>query len=515
VRNYRALVVDIGWVCLSPYAALLVRDNFFFYEPHWDAIIPYSAFTAVAGTVVFLGLGPHKTLYRYASLSDLLRIAAAVTLTIFLAVSLSFVSSRLEGVARSIPVIQWLILVGGLIWTRVLARIWHNFRRRGNVVRKDTVAEHVLVIGVNQLTELYLESLSEYGTRRLEVVGILSERQNLRGRILRSQKILGSPEELSQVLVQLEVHGIGVSRIVVMESFERLSRPARSAILAVERDSDMRVDWLQERLGLIDEGVRQKGEEFETDPSRISSKITSLKNQHVSIEGLTLGQYGYVKRAVDIGLAMLLAVALAPLFTAIALLVVIDVGVPIVFWQKRPGRFGHPFKLYKFRTMRGPHDPEGKRLPNELRSSKIGLMLRRMRLDEAPQLYNVLVGEMSFVGPRPLLPMDQPDDISSRLAVRPGLTGVAQVYGDRSMVPNDKNALDIWYIKRASFQLDIKIMLRTALVFVRGERVDEKKLVKARRAIRQLNRQHAGGPLISSVVGNPQIEIALSGELSN
>ena len=128
-------MADLGWVSLSPYAALLVRDNFVFYQPHWDAIIPYSGFTIAAGAVVFAALRPHKTLYQYTSLSDVLRIAAAVTLTIFLAVSLSFISSRLEGVARSIPVIQWLILIGGLVWTRVFAPVSYTHLTLPTILR--------------------------------------------------------------------------------------------------------------------------------------------------------------------------------------------------------------------------------------------------------------------------------------------------------------------------------------------------------------------------------------------
>jgi lipopolysaccharide/colanic/teichoic acid biosynthesis glycosyltransferase len=495
-------MADLGWVSLSPYAALLLRDNFVFYEPHWDAIIPYSAFTVASGAVVFAALRPHKTLYQYTSLSDVLRIAAAVTLTIFLAVSLSFVSSRLEGVARSIPMIQWLILIGGLVWTRVFARMWYNFRRRADRVSMGPATEHVLVIGVNHLTELYLESLAEYATNRLEVVGILSDQRGLRGRLLRDQMVLGTPEKLPEVLAQLELHGVEVGRIAVTEPIERLSRAARNAILAVERNSDLKVDWLPERLGLTDEGSRQNGDEFDSDP-----RGAPLDSKHpLKIESLTLGRYGYVKRGVDIALATVLAIALSPLASAIALLVVIDVGLPIVFWQKRPGRSGVSFKLYKFRTMRAPHDREGRRIPDEFRSSGVGRLLRRMRLDELPQLYNILVGEMSFVGPRPLLRWDQPDHIFSRLSVRPGLTGLAQVHGDRNMSANDKNALDIWYIKNASPWLDIKILLRTALVLARGERVDVKMLQRAREA-EHLKRLDAVRALMPSVVGNAEVEI--------
>src|SRR5262249_26667083 len=174
----------------------------------------------------------------------------------------------------------------------------------------------------------------------------------------------------------------------------------------------------------------------------------------------------------------------------VALLVVVDVGLPVIFWQKRPGRGGRPFKLYKFRTMRGPHDRVGRRIPDQYRLSLIGQLLRRTRLDEFPQLYNILIGEMSFIGPRPLLPWDQPIDIVSRLSVRPGLTGLAQVHGARDMSPNDKNALDIWYIENASPWLDIKIALRTGLVLARGERLDVEMLQRVREALKlQANSQ--------------------------
>jgi lipopolysaccharide/colanic/teichoic acid biosynthesis glycosyltransferase len=155
-----------------------------------------------------------------------------------------------------------------------------------------------------------------------------------------------------------------------------------------------------------------------------------------------------------------------------AVLVAFDIGFPLVFWQQRPGRHGRPFRLFKFRTMRAAHDAGGNRVPDQLRSSNIGDFLRRSRLDELPQLYNILLGEMSFVGPRPLLPVDQPQWQKSRLLVRPGLTGWAQVNGGRDVSPEDKAALDIWYIMNASLWLDIVILLRTLVMMVLGERAN-------------------------------------------
>ena len=165
----------------------------------------------------------------------------------------------------------------------------------------------------------------------------------------------------------------------------------------------------------------------------------------------------------------------------ITLLIAIDVGLPVVFWQSRPGRYGRPFKLYKFRTMRAPHDEQGNRIPDQHRVSKLGALLRLTRLDELPQLYNILVGEMSFVGPRPLLITDHEPGTHDRLLVRPGLTGWAQVNGGRKLAPEDKAALDIWYVAHLSLILDFRIVLRTLLLLYSGEQINQEAVLAARR----------------------------------
>jgi lipopolysaccharide/colanic/teichoic acid biosynthesis glycosyltransferase len=156
----------------------------------------------------------------------------------------------------------------------------------------------------------------------------------------------------------------------------------------------------------------------------------------------------------------------------VAALVAIDVGLPVAFWQQRPGLGGRPFRLYKLRTMAAPHDALGRRVPDGERISGVGRLLRRMRLDELPQLLSILMGDMSFVGPRPLLPVDQPAEYSARLLVRPGLTGWAQVRGGREISAADKAALDVWYVQKASLVLDIKIVLATVPMLFFGERAN-------------------------------------------
>jgi lipopolysaccharide/colanic/teichoic acid biosynthesis glycosyltransferase len=189
------------------------------------------------------------------------------------------------------------------------------------------------------------------------------------------------------------------------------------------------------------------------------------------LRNLTRRPYWRLKRTVDFLIATLLLVLTAPVSFVVASLVALDVGWPVVFWQQRPGLGGRPFKLYKFRTMAAVHDLEGRRLSDSQRQTFLGRLIRRSRLDELPQLFNILVGDMSFVGPRPLLPVDQPSAYRARLLVRPGLTGWAQVQGGREVAAADKAALDVWYVRNASPWLDALILLRTVPMAIFGERV--------------------------------------------
>jgi lipopolysaccharide/colanic/teichoic acid biosynthesis glycosyltransferase len=184
--------------------------------------------------------------------------------------------------------------------------------------------------------------------------------------------------------------------------------------------------------------------------------------------------YWKIKRALDFAGAVVLLVAMAPLMLFASVLVVLDVGWPVVFWQQRPGLGGRQFRLYKLRTMSAAHDADGRPVPEGLRASRIGRALRRLRIDELPQLVNILVGEMSFIGPRPLLPADQSAAYAARLLVRPGLTGWAQVKAGRKVSPADKAALDVWYVKNASLTLDVAILIQTARMVVFGERINDR-----------------------------------------
>jgi len=182
--------------------------------------------------------------------------------------------------------------------------------------------------------------------------------------------------------------------------------------------------------------------------------------------------YWPVKRLLDVVGACVGLAVLGPVLAVAAVPLACSVGLPVLFWQQRPGLGGRPFRLYKLRTMRPAHDHSGRLLTDAERTSGVGTFIRRTHLDEVPQLVNVLAGNMSFIGPRPLLPRDQVACDRARLLVRPGLTGWAQVTGGRAISAGDKAALDVWYIQNATFALDVSIAVRTAGIVLFGERVD-------------------------------------------
>ncbi|MEJ5330091.1 MAG: sugar transferase [Desulfobaccales bacterium] len=188
------------------------------------------------------------------------------------------------------------------------------------------------------------------------------------------------------------------------------------------------------------------------------------------------GRHPLWKRALDVAGAGLGLVILAPLLGLIALLVWRDLGRPIFFRQVRPGLGGEPFELIKFRTMTEERDAQGNLLPNEVRLTPLGRALRALSLDELPELLNVLKGEMSLVGPRPLLmrylPRYSPEQWR-RHEVKPGITGWAQVNGRNALTWEDKFALDVWYVDNMSLKLDLKILALTVLKVLSREGVDQ------------------------------------------
>lgn len=183
-----------------------------------------------------------------------------------------------------------------------------------------------------------------------------------------------------------------------------------------------------------------------------------------------------MKRGFDLLVASFLLIVLSPIITSVAILVKKKLGTPILFKQQRPGLYSEPFFLYKFRTMTDEKDKDGNLLPDHIRLTSLGKFLRKYSLDELPQLINVLKGDISLIGPRPLLMEYVPlytEQQLMRQNVKPGITGWAQVNGRNAISWEEKFELDVWYVKNRSFFLDMKILFLTAYKVIKSEGINQ------------------------------------------
>ena len=180
----------------------------------------------------------------------------------------------------------------------------------------------------------------------------------------------------------------------------------------------------------------------------------------------------YIKRLLDILCALAALIVFCWLYAIVAILVRIKLGSPVLFKQPRPGLNGKIFNLYKFRTMTDEKDENGQLLPDEVRLTKFGRILRATSLDELPEAINILKGDMSVIGPRPLLVRYLPrynQHQARRHEVRPGLSGYAQVHGRNTVSWEEKFDLDVWYVDHVSFPLDVKIVIQSVLVALKHD----------------------------------------------
>ncbi len=183
-----------------------------------------------------------------------------------------------------------------------------------------------------------------------------------------------------------------------------------------------------------------------------------------------------MKRLFDFIVSLIALIVLSPVILITALLIRSKIGSPVVFKQQRPGRAEDPFHVFKFRSMTDERDSKGELLPDNVRLTSFGKVMRKLSLDELPQLFNVLKGDMSFVGPRPLL-MEYlslyDERQKKRHDVRPGITGWAQVNGRNAISWEQKFEYDVWYVENRSFLLDIKILFMTVMKVFKSEGISQ------------------------------------------
>lgn len=189
----------------------------------------------------------------------------------------------------------------------------------------------------------------------------------------------------------------------------------------------------------------------------------------------------FFKRPIDLVLSLIALIVLSPILLIVGILVRVKLGSPVIFRQERPGLNGKIFAMYKFRTMTDERDESGQLLPDGIRLTRFGRFLRNTSLDELPELINIIKGDMSIVGPRPLLVKYLPlysKEQMCRHDVKPGLTGYAQVYGRNLLTWEERFKLDVYYTKNVTFLGDVKIILKTIMTVIKREGIDSQETSK-------------------------------------
>lgn len=468
MKRAKLILLELILISAATIFAVLLRENFELSTTRFESALPYIGVTVAVAAVVFPLSGVTWSVWRVSALHDYIMLSLATVVTIAISAALFFAFNGTGAIARSVPVLQAMSMIFLLIGARLFVRIRHSMRARPLQLAAGSrdSEKTVILFGTTRLAELYLRAAADLAAGQVRVVGILARQSAKVGRTLMGCEILGTALQMSKVCNDLETHGVEVSEICVAVPFSELDAAERAELERIENGTGIRITYLNEAL--FDAG-RERYWQSNTVEDR--SAFALIDEQ---LDVLRNSSYWRWKRRFDVVLAASAIAILSPLMIVVGLLVALDVGLPIVFWQVRPGVGGRPFRLYKFRTMGASHGPDGKRRSDEERLSSFGRFVRQTRFDELPQLYNILVGHMSFVGPRPLLPKDQPVGALTRTLIRPGLTGWAQVNGGRDVSSADKVALDVWYILNANFRLDAEIAIKTIWMLVAGECVNER-----------------------------------------
>ncbi len=452
--SWRLSGFDLAWAVVAPFIALGLRDPALLDLGFHGGVFPHSyqfaGLTIAFAIPAFLFFRLSDGMSRYFSSHDFWSVIAA-SLTVVAASDVTlFVINRLDGVPRSTPLIYGLVLGVGLLGGRSVAHLSHLERPPEAERRFQPQMRRVIVVGVDRFAATAIKLTDCQQPRTTQIVAALDARERLTGRTINGVKIVGRPGDLEALIEEYAVHGMEVDEVWFASTasdqgeIDRIEHQCRA--LGVKA-------WaIAQALNLAPQQALLSHE------TRAQPKLPALR-----------ASYFRFKRAFDVALAAILLVALAPLAAIVAGLTYYDVGAPVIFWQRRLGRSGHEFFMFKFRTYQAPFTKSGEPVAGDARLSKLGEAIRATRLDEIPQLFNILRGDMSLIGPRPLLPVDQPQDARPRLLVRPGVTGWAQVNGGTLVTTEEKDALDVWYIHHASPFLDLGIVFKTLKIVFHGE----------------------------------------------
>jgi lipopolysaccharide/colanic/teichoic acid biosynthesis glycosyltransferase len=444
---------DLLWALVTPIIALYLRyiDPF---HADWGVVGYYWLLSTVFALLALFAFRIQDGMTRYFSVREAFNIAEAVLFAQLMTCAVMFTVTRLDGIPRLVPLVHGLLLSTGLIAARIFVRMASS----DEPLDHDSRQERIILIGANRFASAFIHLLSAYAPQRQPVIAVLDENAAMIGRAISGVQVLGAPHELGAIISEFAIHGIRTDRIVIAGEANFLSPAVLNEIERICKKQQIDLSFLPRMIGVTEQ--RPSSVAASSEPV-LSSERMQEKSPFAPLSFFRL------KRWIDMVGSLALIVLFFPVLVLASVLVFLDVGRPILFWQERLGWKRRSFLVYKFRTLKAPFDSAGNATLEGRRPSAIGRFLRTTRIDELPQLFNVLLGEMSLIGPRPLLPEDQPLNTSVRLSVRPGISGWAQVNGGKLVTKEDKEKLDQWYVRNASLWVDLRIIMMTINVMLR------------------------------------------------
>ncbi|MGF1562727.1 MAG: sugar transferase [Geminicoccaceae bacterium] len=447
-RNHLVFLIDLGLTLAALPLAIILRGDAhdMLGDPAKTASIMVTL--AVLSALCQVLLGTFRHAWGYIAVRDIICLIHYAILVALCVTFAGFLLFRLDGLARSIPVLLAALTFFGMLATRLTYR-WSKRR----VLRRPAAQpDSALLIGGGDGAALVGELLWHAHAPNIEVLGILDDDMDVT-RTIAGYRVLGRPEALASTLARFAVQDMVVRRVILTKPQDAYPADLLHTVKAVCAQHGIIVNDL---------------------PDLVRLRERAPDGTQLSEDGDTFS-YVRFKRMIDALVAFLLITLTAPLMLLTCAGVYAFVGRPIFFVQRRQGLGQKPFKLRKFRSMRDPIAADGSDLSDAERTPYVGRLLRRSRIDELPQLWNILIGDMSLIGPRPLLERDTNGHAElSRLRseVRPGMTGWAQVNGGQQLQIADKFALDLYYIRHASLALDLRILYLTVKMILFGERIN-------------------------------------------
>ena len=350
--------IDVASVLLAGPIAMVLRDPGLFSGIRFGATIGYCLVSFIAGLAMVIVFHLGQSVHHHISAREARAVVAASLASAALSAIAAFSFDRLNTIPRSLSLIQLLVLCSLMLGGRILVTTRH--RSLGPFMHDTLMQTHVLLVNANDFALSYLRMLDAFNVDRSNIVAILDRNSKLLGRALLGHPIIGPPSTLARVVSEYKVHGVEITRVLICENRPSINNKIWRKI---EEDCDLlrlELVFLNDVLGFNLGGT------------------TKEKNRDID-SAVTSRGYRAIRRGFDLTLSLVIALMFSPIEVFIAIGLLIDIGWPIIFWQKRVGYRGRPFLIYKFRTLYAPYDRQGNFVEEHRRASRFGAFLRRSR----------------------------------------------------------------------------------------------------------------------------------------